>query len=38
MKVDKHLQLIPSAVLTQAQTKLNEIIALLAPYMLALTP
>jgi hypothetical protein len=38
MKENQHLQAIPSTVLTQAQTKLDEARALLAPYMLALTP
>jgi hypothetical protein len=38
MKDNQHTQAIPSAVLTQAQTKIDEARALLAPYMLALTP
>ncbi|MDR0786056.1 MAG: hypothetical protein LBE74_09295 [Treponema sp.] len=38
MKDNKHVQAIPSTVLTQAQTKVQELAALLAPYMLALTP
>jgi hypothetical protein len=38
MKDNQHVQAIPSTVLTQAQTKIDEARALLAPYMLALTP
>jgi hypothetical protein len=38
MKENQHVQAIPSTVLTQAQTKIDEAAALLAPYMLALTP
>jgi hypothetical protein len=38
MKDNQHTQAIPSTVLTQAQTKIDEARALLAPYMLALTP
>jgi hypothetical protein len=38
MKDNKHIQAIPADVLTQAQTKVNEIAALLAPYIVALTP
>jgi hypothetical protein len=38
MKDNKHVQAIPSTVLTQAQTKVQELAALLAPYLLALTP
>jgi hypothetical protein len=38
MKDNQHVQVIPSTVLTQAQTKIDEARALLAPYMLALTP
>ncbi|MDR0561604.1 MAG: hypothetical protein LBG73_02835 [Spirochaetaceae bacterium] len=38
MRDNKHLQAIPQEVLTQAQTKINEVSALLAPYMVALTP
>jgi hypothetical protein len=38
MKDNQHVQAIPSTVLTQAQTKVDEAIALLTPYMLALTP
>ncbi|MDR0645009.1 MAG: hypothetical protein LBG05_08960 [Treponema sp.] len=37
MKDNKHIQAIPSTVLTQAQTKIDEVKALLAPYMTALT-
>ncbi|MDR2247822.1 MAG: hypothetical protein LBE17_14320 [Treponema sp.] len=38
MKDNQHIQTIPSTVLTQVQTKIQEIQTLLAPYMLALTP
>jgi hypothetical protein len=38
MKDNKHVQAIPQEVLTQAQTKINEIATLLAPYVVALTP
>jgi hypothetical protein len=38
MKDNKHVQAIPSTVLTEAQTKVQELVALLAPYLLALTP
>jgi hypothetical protein len=38
MKENQHVQAIPSTVLTQAQTKIDEAAALLAPYLLALTP
>jgi hypothetical protein len=38
MKDNQHVQLIPSTVLTQAQTKIDELRTLLSPYLLALTP
>jgi hypothetical protein len=38
MKDNQHTQVIPSTVLTQVQTKINEAAALFAPYLLALTP
>jgi hypothetical protein len=38
MKENQHVQAIPSTVLTQAQAKIDEAAALLAPYILALTP
>jgi hypothetical protein len=38
MKDNKHAQAIPQEVLTQAQAKINEAAALLAPYFVALTP
>jgi hypothetical protein len=38
MKDNKHVQAIPQDVLTQAQTKINEVKTLLAPYVVALTP
>ncbi|MHB9291312.1 hypothetical protein Holit_00386 [Hollandina sp. SP2] len=38
MKDNQHVQAIPSTVLIQAQTKIDEARVLLAPYMLALTP
>lgn len=38
MKDNKHVQVIPQDVLTQAQTKINEAAAFLAPYIVALTP
>ncbi|MDR0644433.1 MAG: hypothetical protein LBG05_05915, partial [Treponema sp.] len=38
MKNNQHTQAIPSTVLAQAQVKIDEAKALLAPYMLALTP
>jgi hypothetical protein len=38
MKDNQHIQAIPSTVLAQAQAKIDEAKALLAPYTLALTP
>jgi hypothetical protein len=38
MKENQHVQAMPSAVFTQAQIKIDEARALLAPYLLALTP
>jgi hypothetical protein len=38
MKDNQHTQAIPSTVLAQAQTKIDEAKVLLAPYLLALTP
>jgi hypothetical protein len=38
MKDNQHIQTIPSTILAQAQTKIDEVITLLAPYVLALTP
>lgn len=38
MKENTHVQAIPENVLTSAQTKIQEVLTLLAPYMLALTP
>jgi hypothetical protein len=38
MKDNQHTQAIPSAVLDQALTKIQEIQPLFAPYMLALPP
>jgi hypothetical protein len=38
MKENRHIQLIPSTILTQAQAKIDEAKTLLAPYLLALTP
>jgi hypothetical protein len=38
MKDNQHIQVIPSTVLTEAQTKTNEVKTLLAPYLLALIP
>jgi hypothetical protein len=38
MKDNQHIQAILSTALTQAQTKIDEAKALLAPYILALTP
>ncbi|MDR2510313.1 MAG: hypothetical protein LBC77_06685 [Spirochaetaceae bacterium] len=38
MKDNRHIQAIPQDVLTQAQTKIDEVAALLAPFMIALTP
>jgi hypothetical protein len=38
MKNNKHTQVIPQEILTQVQTKINEAAALLAPFMIALTP
>jgi hypothetical protein len=38
MKDNKHVQAIPQDVLTQAQTKINEVDAFLVPYVVALTP
>ncbi|GHU27101.1 hypothetical protein FACS1894172_03460 [Spirochaetia bacterium] len=38
MKDNQHVQAIPTEVLTQAQTKVDELKTLLAPYILALTP
>jgi hypothetical protein len=36
MKVNKHIQAIPQEILDQAQTKINEVKTLLAPYVVAL--
>jgi hypothetical protein len=38
MKDNQHIQAIPSTVLAQAQTKIDEVQSLLASYLLALTP
>jgi hypothetical protein len=38
MKENTHVQAIPQDVLTQSQTKIQEVLTLLAPYLLALTP
>jgi len=38
MKENRHVQAIPSTVLTQAQAKISEVITMLSPYMLSLTP
>jgi hypothetical protein len=38
MKENTHVQAIPQDVLTQAQTKIQEVLTLLSPYLLALTP
>jgi hypothetical protein len=38
MKDNKHIQAIPQDVLTPAQIKINEATALLAPYVVTLTP
>jgi hypothetical protein len=38
MKENQHVQAIPPDVLTQMQTKIQEIQTLVAPYLLALTP
>jgi hypothetical protein len=38
MKNNQHTQAIPSTVLVQAQAKIDEARAILAPYLLALTP
>jgi hypothetical protein len=38
MKDNRHAQAIPQDILTQAQTKINEVKTLLAPYIVALTP
>jgi hypothetical protein len=38
MKNSQHLQMIPSTIIEQAQTKIDEILASLGPYLLALTP
>jgi hypothetical protein len=38
MKENLHIQAIPQDVLTQAQTKIQEVLTLLSPYLLALTP
>jgi len=38
MKTNKHTHAVPADVLAQAQTKVDELRELLAPYMLALTP
>jgi hypothetical protein len=38
MKDNRHTQIIPSTVLTQVQTKIDEAKTLLASYLLALTP
>jgi hypothetical protein len=38
MKDNKHTQAIPQNVLAQAQTKIDEVKTLLAPYVVALTP
>jgi hypothetical protein len=38
MKENTHVQAIPLDVLNQTQTKIQEVLTLLAPYLLALTP
>jgi hypothetical protein len=38
MKENSHVQAIPQDVSTQAQTKIQEVLTLLVPYLLALTP
>jgi len=38
MKENRHSQVIPAAVLEQAQAKMAEVVGLLNPYLLALTP
>jgi hypothetical protein len=38
MKENTHTQVIPQNVLTQAQTKIQEVLTLLTPCVLALTP
>jgi hypothetical protein len=38
MKENSHGQAIPQDVLMQAQTKIQEVLTLLTPYLLALTP
>jgi hypothetical protein len=38
MKENIHIQTIPQDILNQAQTKIQEVLTLLAPYILALTP
>jgi hypothetical protein len=38
MKENTHVQAIPPDVLTQVQTKIQEVLTLLSPYLLALTP
>jgi hypothetical protein len=38
MKENRHTQIIPSTILTQAQAKIDEAKTLLVPYLLALTP
>jgi hypothetical protein len=38
MKENTHVQAIPQDVLTGAQTKIQEVLTLLTPYLLALTP
>jgi hypothetical protein len=38
MKENRHLQAIPSTVLTQALGKINEVKTLLSPYLVTLTP
>jgi hypothetical protein len=38
MNDNQHIQAIPSIVLEAAQTKIDEVLASLAPYLLALTP
>jgi hypothetical protein len=38
MRDNRHKKVIPSTVLAQAQTKVDEVLALLRPYILALTP
>jgi hypothetical protein len=38
MKDNKHAQAIPQEILTQAQAKIDEVKALLASYMIAITP